>query len=166
MGMNYALVQRIIDGTGMILDTSPGSPDSGSYVTEAQVLEYVKGKILFDGYLYNGAFYKESGHLNIIPKVEGALYVDKSDPSNLALYICLSSTYTALTEEAAVSAIRTELLNGTLEPLISTKAKKDEDGNVIKTTYATKTELQEHIDAFNALGLSVVDGAINITFTE
>lgn len=59
----------------------------------------------------------------------------------------------------------------TLENIISgaqvvSKATADGDGNTIKTTYATKSELQTHVNDFDALGFSVVDGAINITYTE
>ena len=49
---------------------------------------------------------------------------------------------------------------------VVSKATADGDGNTIKTTYATKSELQTHVNDFDALGFSVVDGAINITYKE
>ena len=134
--MNYKAVHRIIDGLGKLLDTTPGSPDVGSYVTEAELAEYVKGKILYNGYLYNGDFYKEAAHTNVLPKTNGALYVDETDPTNLALYVCLSNTYTALTEEA----LRTELANGTFIPA---RATGDKDGNQIDLTYETKADASD-----------------------
>jgi len=162
MGMNYATTQRIIDGTGMILDTTPGSPDSGSYVTEQQFADWIKGQTVVMGYLYNGVFYSDAGHTSPLIGKDTAIYIDKTGPND-AIYRWNGAAYVALTEEAQVQAVITALQNGTLVPA---KATGDEDGNNIKATYATKTELQEHIDAFNALSLSVVDGAINITFTE
>lgn len=59
-----------------------------------------------------------------------------------------------------------KLKDGTTPAAKATKAYSDEDGNNIKTTYATKSELQTHVNDFDALGFSVVDGAINITYTE
>lgn len=145
--MDYSLVQRIIDGTGQILDTTPGSPDSGSYVTEAQLRDWIKAGILFSGYYYNGNFYSDSGHTSPLAKVEGALYVDKTN-SNKALYVCLSSTYQSLTEEAQVQAIIDGLNDGTIVPL---KAKQDQNGNVIDTTYETKADANDLKNAIDDL---------------
>ena len=138
MSMDYSLVQRNPDGSGMFLVTTPGSPDVGSYETEAQLREWIKSAIIYSGYYYNGNFYKEAAHTTVVNKVDGAIYVDLSDGSNLSLYYCDNTTYKALTEEAQVQAIRTELQNGTLVPL---KAKQDQNGDVIDTTYAKKADL-------------------------
>ena len=132
--MNYALQQRVIDGTGKILDTTPGTPDTGSYVTEDQLKAWIKEGICNSGYYYNGNFYKESTHVTVIPKTDGALYVDMTN-TNKALYTCISSTYYSLTEEAQIQQVITNLQNGTLVPL---KAVQDQNGAVIDTTYATK----------------------------
>lgn len=158
-GMDYSLVQRIIDGTGRILDTTMSNPNTGSYITEAQLRDWIKGQTVQEGYYYNGNFYSNSGHTSVMAKVNGSLYVDKG--SN-ALYYCLSSAYVALTEEAAVQAIRTELLNGTLEPLVSTKARQDQNGNVIDTTYATKAELAAEESARESADSDLQSQIVNI----
>lgn len=49
--------------------------------------------------------------------------------------------YVELSVDLSAYATIADLQDGTLEPLISTKAKQDQNGNVIDTTYATKTEL-------------------------
>lgn len=158
--LDYSFVQRIIDGTGRILDTTMSNPNTGSYITEAQLRDWIKGQTVQEGYYYNGNFYSNSGHTSMMAKVNGSLYVDKG--SN-ALYYCLSSAYVALTEEAAVQAIRTELLNGTLEPLVSTKAKQDQNGNVIDTTYATKAELADAVEDLEAADTDLKSAFSNLT---
>lgn len=158
--MDYSLVQRIIDGTGQILDTTPGSPDSGSYVTEAQLRDWIKAGILFSGYYYNGNFYSDSGHTSPLAKVEGALYVDKTN-SNKALYVCLSSTYQSLTEEAQVQAIIDGLNDGTIVPL---KAKQDQNGNVIDTTYETKADASTLKSAIENTTIWDIDQQSEVTF--
>ena len=39
--MDYSLVNRTPDGTGKILVTTPGSPDTGSYVLESDMKSYI-----------------------------------------------------------------------------------------------------------------------------
>lgn len=134
MGMNYALVQRIIDGTGMILDTSPGSPDTGSYVTEQQIADWIRQQTVVFGYLHNGNFYLDSIHTTLVPANVKTLYIEKSTE---AIYRYNGVTYTPLTEEG----LRAELLAGTFVPKKAEYAEKDNNGNVIHATYATKTEL-------------------------
>lgn len=75
-GMDYSLVQRIIDGLGKILDTKPGSPDEGTYVTEQQLADWIKGQTFVTGYYYNGAFYKEATHTTLITPQANVLYAD------------------------------------------------------------------------------------------
>lgn len=74
--MDYALVHRVIDGIGKILDTTPGTPDTGSYVTEADMLAYVASHTLTQGYYYNGVFYVESAHTTPIATNTDYLYLD------------------------------------------------------------------------------------------
>ena len=69
--------------------------------------------------------------------------------------------YVQLFDPAVIKAVA-DIISGAQ---VVGKATADGAGNNIPNTYATKTELQSHIDAFNALGLSVVDGALNITYT-
>lgn len=144
-GMDYSLKNRIIDGTGMILDTEPGTPDEGTYVTENQLADWIKEKILFTGYYHNGNFYSDSGHTTLLAKVNGALYIDQTN-ANKALYVCLSSSYQSLTEEAQVQAILDGLNDGTIVPL---KAKQDQNGNVIDQTYETKADASDLKDAID-----------------
>ena len=144
--MDYSLKNRVIDGTGMILDTKPGTPDEGTYVTEDQLADWIKGKILFAGYYHNGDFYSDSGHTTLLAKVNGALYIDQTN-ANKALYACLSSTYQSLTEEAQVQAIIDGLNDGTIVPL---KAKQDQNGNVIDQTYETKADASDLKSAIQA----------------
>ena len=39
--MDYSLIHRTPDGNGKILVTTPGSPDKGSWETEAELKTYV-----------------------------------------------------------------------------------------------------------------------------
>lgn len=161
-GMDYSLKNRVIDGTGMILDTEPGTPDDvGTYVTENQLADWIKGKILFTGYYHNGNFYSDSGHTTLLAKVNGALYIDQTN-ANKALYVCLSSTYQSLTEEAQVQAIIDGLNDGTIVPL---KAKQDQNGNVIDQTYETKADASDLKDAFESIGLSIINGKVCQTYS-
>lgn len=137
--IDFSLQNRIPDGNGKLL-VGDLSPTDGSYSTENQYLTWMKGKILYSGYLYNGDFYKEAAHTNVISKVDGALYVDLSDGTNLSLYYCDNTTYKPLTEEAQVQAIIDGLNDGTIVPL---KAKQDQNGNVIDQTYETKAEASD-----------------------
>ena len=136
MGMNYATTQKVIDGTGRILDTTVGSPDSGSYITEAQLLQWVQQNTVLFGYLYNGVFYTDAGHTSPVSGSLTTIYVDITGP-NEAIHRYNGVSYVALTEEAQVQAVITALQNGTLVPL---KAKQDQNGNVIDTTYETKAD--------------------------
>lgn len=63
------------------------------------------------------------------------------------------------------------LIDGEFVPLVHRQAKCDDDGGVIKDTYATKEELQKGTfipakarEATVAVGLSVVDGKICVTY--
>ena len=97
----------------------------------------------------------------------GKLYITADDNKGYRWASELETpAYVLLFDPEVGSDLSTLITNLTTGVLIVKKAYQDEDSRNIKATYATKTELQEHIDAFNALGLSVVDGAINITFTE
>ena len=49
--------------------------------------------------------------------------------------------YVELSVDLSAYATIADLQDGTLEPLISTKAKQDQNGNVIDTTYAKKADL-------------------------
>ena len=44
--MDYSLIQRTPDGTGKILVTTPGSPDTGSYVLESDMKTFVNNGML------------------------------------------------------------------------------------------------------------------------
>jgi hypothetical protein len=102
-----------------------------------------------------------------------AFYIYSSDES---AWRSMGAAISQTPDETDVShplsnAATTTLVNTSIEQLTdgtltAKKAEQDGDGNVIKTTYATKSELQTHVNDFDALGLSVVDGAINITYTE
>ena len=44
--MDYSLVHRTPNGTGKILITTPGSPDVGSYATEAELKQYINQRVV------------------------------------------------------------------------------------------------------------------------
>jgi len=143
MGMDYSLYQKIIDGTGRILDTDMTTPNVGKYVTEQQLADWINGQAVVMGYLYNGVFYSDAGHTSPLTGKGTAIYIDKTGPND-AIYRWDGAAYVPLTEEAQVQAVITALQNGTLVPL---KAIQDQNGNVIDTTYATKTELSAEATA-------------------
>ena len=143
MGMDYSLYQKIIDGTGRILDTDMTTPNVGKYVTEQQLADWINGQAVVMGYLYNGVFYSDAGHTSPLTGKGTAIYIDKTGPND-AIYRWDGAAYVPLTEEAQVQAVITALQNGTLVPL---KAIQDQNGNVIVTTYATKTELSAEATA-------------------
>lgn len=135
MGLDYSAYNKPITGTGMILDTEPGSPDRGAYVTEQQLADWIKGQTVVMGYLYtDGVFYSDAGHTSPLTGKESAIYIDKTGPND-AIYRWDGVAYVALTEEAQVQAVITALQNGTLVPA---RATGDGDGNNIKNTYALK----------------------------
>jgi len=132
MGMDYSLVQRIIDGLGKILDTKPGSPDEGTYVTEQQLADWIKGQTVVPAYYYNGVMYSDALHTTPITGQAGALYIDQD---NNVLYRWDGAAWDAMSD----NQLRQDILDGTV---VAKKAECDEDGNNIKATYATKVEMQ------------------------
>lgn len=44
--MDYSLIHRTPDGNGKILVTTPGSPDKGSWETEAELKAYVNQDVV------------------------------------------------------------------------------------------------------------------------
>ena len=142
MGMDYSLVQRIIDGLGKILDTKPGSPDEGTYVTEQQLADWIKGQTVVPAYYYNGVMYSDALHTTPITGQAGALYIDQD---NNVLYRWDGAAWDAMSD----NQLRQDILDGTV---VAKKAECDEDGNNIKATYATKVEaanLQSQVDAID-----------------
>lgn len=131
-GMDYSLVQRIIDGLGKILDTKPGSPDEGTYVTEQQLADWIKGQTVVSAYYYNGVMYSDALHTTPITGQAGALYIDQD---NNVLYRWDGAAWDAMSD----NQLRQDILDGTV---VAKKAECDEDGNNIKATYATKAEMQ------------------------
>lgn len=83
MGMNYATTQKVIDGTGRILDTTMSTPNVGSYVTEQQFADWVKGQTVVFGFLLNNVFYTDSAHTNPVVGNTTALYVDQTNGQEL-----------------------------------------------------------------------------------
>ena len=71
--MNYKQTNRYPDGTGMLLDTTPGSPDSGSYTTEAQLKAWTNADIISGAQVVGKAQKDQNG--NVID----ATYETKSD---------------------------------------------------------------------------------------
>ena len=132
MGMDYSLVQRIIDGLGKILDTKPGSPDEGTYVTEQQLADWIKGQTVVPAYYYNGVMYSDALHTTPITGQAGALYIDQD---NNVLYRWDGAAWDAMSD----NQLRQDILDGTV---IAKKAQQDQYGNTIDLTYATKAELQ------------------------
>ena len=128
--MDYSLIQRIIDGTGMIFDTTPGSPDKGSYVTEQQLADWIKGQAVVPAYYYNGVMYSDAGHTSPITGQTGILYIDQD---NNVLYRWDGASWEAMSD----SQLRQDILDGTV---IAKKAECDQYGNVIDTTYETKAD--------------------------
>ena len=91
--MDYSLIHRVIDGFGKILDTTTGTPDQGSYVTEDDLLQYIAKNTVTQGYLYNGAFYEDALHTTSITPDADFLYLDLSTDG---LYRWTGSAYTRL----------------------------------------------------------------------
>lgn len=91
--MDYSLVNRPIDGTGKLLDTSPGSPDGGSYITEAQLRDWIRDKTIVKGYYYNAQFYVDALHTGLITPDTSSLYVDLTSD---AIYRFNGSVYRML----------------------------------------------------------------------
>lgn len=76
--MDYAKKNHLPDGTGKVLITEPGIPDGGSYSTEIQLLHWIAANTVVKGYLYNGAFYEDSGHVTALTPSADFVYIDLS----------------------------------------------------------------------------------------
>jgi len=142
--MDFSKNNLTPSGANKHLAVQPGIPEKEGYVTETQFKDWLKTCLIVLGYLDNGEFYKEAVHTTVIPKDENCLYVDMTSPTNFALYVCKSNTYKPLTEESQIAAVVTSLQNGTLVPL---KAKQDQNGNVIDTTYFKIADLYNGVDS-------------------
>ena len=106
MGMDYSLVQRIIDGLGKILDTKPGSPDEGTYVTEQQLADWIKGQTFVTGYYHNGAFYSDLAHTTLITPQANVLYADLGA---YGLYAWDGAAYQPFTPDLSPYATKAEM---------------------------------------------------------
>ena len=106
MGMDYSLVQRIIDGLGKILDTKPGSPDEGTYVTEQQLADWIKGQTFVTGYYYNDAFYSDLAHTTLITPQANVLYADLGA---YGLYAWDGAAYQPFTPDLSPYATKAEM---------------------------------------------------------
>jgi len=142
--MDFSKNNLTPSGANKYLAVRPGIPEKEGYVTETQFKDWLKTCLIVLGYLDSGEFYEEAGHTTVIPKDENCLYVDMTSPTNFALYVCKSNTYKPLTEESQIAAVVTSLQNGTLVPL---KAKQDQNGNVIDTTYFKIADLYNGVDS-------------------
>lgn len=142
--MDFSKNNLTPSGANKHLAVQPGIPEKEGYVTETQFKDWLKTCLIVLGYLDNGEFYKEAGHTTVIPKDENCLYVDMTNATNFALYVCKSNTYKPLTEESQIAAVVTSLQDGTLVPL---KAKQDQNGNVIDTTYFKIADLYSGVDS-------------------
>jgi len=61
--MNYKQTNRYPDGTGMLLDTTPGTPDSGSYTTEAQLKQWTNAEIISGSQVVGKAQKDQNGNV-------------------------------------------------------------------------------------------------------
>ena len=106
MGMDYSLIPRIIDGLGKILDTKPGSPDEGTYGTEHQLADWIKGQTFVTGYYYNGAFYSDLAHTTLITPQANVLYADLGA---YGLYAWDGAAYQPFTPDLSPYATKAEM---------------------------------------------------------
>lgn len=97
MAMDYALVQRIIDGTGRILDTKPSNPDEGTWVTEAQLRDWIRNCTVVKGYYYASKFYSDISHTAQIVPDTSSLYIDLH--TGQGLYRWDGAAYVSLTNQ-------------------------------------------------------------------
>ena len=131
-GKDYSLVERtVLDGLGKFLDTAPGTPPVGTFVTEATLLNWIKGKTIVPGYLYQGAWYADSLHTTEITGEAGSLYVELD--TNV-LYRWDGEDFVEMSD----AQLRADILDGTIT---AKKAECAASGNVITTTYAKQASL-------------------------
>ena len=115
MGMDYSLQQRIIDGTGKILDTKPSNPDEGTWVTEAQLRDWIRNCTVVKGYYYVNKFYSDISHTAQIVPDTSSLYIDLH--TGQGLYRWDGAAYVSLTNQIGryrgdVSTLPSDPVNG------------------------------------------------------
>ena len=85
------------------------------------------------------------------PGIAGKLYITADNNKMYRWDDALATPdYVELSVDLSAYATKASLLYGTLEPLISTKAKQDQNGNVIDTTYETKADANDLKNALDA----------------
>ena len=139
-GTDYSLIERTPDGTGKILVTVPGIPNVGAYVTEQKLRDWVVEGL--DGLVWKGTVATASD-LPTAAGHNGWMYYE----TDIATFV---------------------VSNGSTWESIDTFVVQTPDatdtGHALSNAAAT-TQHNNLKNAFEALGLSVVNGAINITYT-
>ena len=138
--MDYSLIQRTPDGTGKILVTAPGIPNKGTYVTEQDLRDWVVEGL--DGLVWKGTVATASD-LPTAAGHNGWMYYE----TDIATFVVSNgSTW----ESIDTFVVQTPDVTDT--------------GHALSNAVAT-TQHNNLKNAFESLGLSIIDGKVAQTIT-
>lgn len=104
--------------------------DENGFVPSSQLPSYVDD--VLDGYLYDGAFYKEVGHTTVIPAAGGKIYVDIPSKKTYR-YAGSEAGYVEISESIVIGTTAGTAYDGAAGAALATKLAGISEG-------ATKTE--------------------------